>query len=299
MGIKRRPERLHGEVYVIPTHFGNLTLSINESEGSPFEIIASVGIAGSDLVADASALGMAISEALRLEESGLSAFSVLRIIAEKFSPIVGNGGYLELEGKKIASLPAAIGYGIQRYFVDRSIDPGSDTLPPRPTEADGWMCVIPTHFGKMTLDIHLKDREPFEIIVNVGAAGSDLMAEAAALGIAVSVCLRTPAPMSVWDRLQWIIDRFSKMGGSNGMATSLPAAVAKGLRKFMVKFCSGEISESTYEAIDRRSGSPTLADPEIAAEAIPKNPCPECGSHALAMSEGCVTCHSCGYSKCS
>ena len=29
------------------------------------------------------------------------------------------------------------------------------------------------------------------------------------------------------------------------------------------------------------------------------DPCPECGSHALAVGEGCVTCHNCGYSKCS
>ena len=29
------------------------------------------------------------------------------------------------------------------------------------------------------------------------------------------------------------------------------------------------------------------------------DPCPECGSHALVMGEGCHTCKNCGYSKCS
>ena len=58
-----RPKRMHGECFLIPTHFGNLTLDVHEDRatGEPVEIIASAGAAGSDLMADAVALGMAVS----------------------------------------------------------------------------------------------------------------------------------------------------------------------------------------------------------------------------------------------
>ncbi|MEM7616360.1 MAG: ribonucleoside-diphosphate reductase, adenosylcobalamin-dependent, partial [Pseudomonadota bacterium] len=50
-------------------------------------------------------------------------------------------------------------------------------------------------------------------------------------------------------------------------------------------------------------GSGSKSDPQLAALAVgdaPRGaPCPNCGEFAMHMAEGCMTCTSCGFSKCS
>lgn len=181
-------------------------------------------------------------------------------------------------------------------------------LAPRPTEAAGKMFVIPTHFGKMTLDIHMDDAgEPFEIIVNVGAAGSDLMADAVGMGMLVSKLLRLRSDVPVRERIVIVIDTLKNIGGSGSYGfgpnrvTSLASAIAKGLQRFLawnessgstvVSLSGGHAEEEHHSA-----PMPVMAGAE---KDVHVDPCPECGSHALAVGEGCVTCHNCGYSKCS
>jgi ribonucleoside-diphosphate reductase alpha chain len=180
-------------------------------------------------------------------------------------------------------------------------------LAPRPHEAIGKMFVIPTHFGKMTLDVHMDDAgEPFEIIVNVGAAGSDLMADAVGMGMLVSKLLRLRSDVPVRERIQIVIDTLKNIGGSGSYGfgpnrvTSLASAIAKGLQRFLAwKEANGSqvgALATGAAALDHHHGMPVMAGAE---RDIPVDPCPECGSHALAVGEGCVTCHHCGYSKCS
>lgn len=182
-------------------------------------------------------------------------------------------------------------------------------LAPRPTEAAGKMFVIPTHFGKMTLDVHMDDAgEPFEIIVNVGAAGSDLMADAVGMGMLVSKLLRLRSDVPVRERIEMVIDTLKNIGGSGSYGfgpnrvTSLASAIAKGLQRFLAW------KESSGGAVVSMAGHAEEADHHHAApmpvmagaeKDVHVDPCPECGSHALAVGEGCVTCHNCGYSKCS
>lgn len=181
-------------------------------------------------------------------------------------------------------------------------------LASRPTEAVGKMFVIPTHFGKMTLDIHMDDAgEPFEIIVNVGAAGSDLMADAVGMGMLVSKLLRLRSDVPVRERIEIVIDTLKNIGGSGSYGfgpnrvTSLASAIAKGLQRFLAwKESNGStvVSMTGGHGEDAYHGAPmpVMAGAE---KDVHVDPCPECGSHALAVGEGCVTCHNCGYSKCS
>lgn len=198
--------------------------------------------------------------------------------------------------------------------------PRGPALAPRPSEATGKMFVIPTHFGKMTLDIHMDERgEPFEVIVSVGAAGSDLMADAVGLGMMISTVLRLRSDVPVRERVEIIIDKLKNIGGSGSYGfgpnrvTSLASAIAKGLQRFLAwqeaaQFQAGhtagaavvplpvtaEAAAAVYEPSHGPGGGGLYANVDRHVD-----PCPECGSHALAMGEGCQTCLNCGYSKCS
>lgn len=189
--------------------------------------------------------------------------------------------------------------------------PKGPALAPRPTEAIGKMFVIPTHFGKMTMDVHMDDAgEPFEMIVNVGAAGSDLMADAVGMGMLVSKMLRLRSDVPVRERIEIIVDTLKNIGGSGSYGfgpnrvTSLASAISKGLQRFLAwkDSTAGNVVPMIAAPAAAHDGHHEAPHAKVMAGAeLDKHvdPCPECGSHALAVGEGCATCHNCGYSKCS
>ena len=58
------------------------------------------------------------------------------------------------------------------------------------------------------------DQQPFELFCNVGKAGSDIFADAEALGRCISLLLRTPSPVPETERIKELIDHLSGIGGS-------------------------------------------------------------------------------------
>ncbi|HYF93611.1 MAG TPA: vitamin B12-dependent ribonucleotide reductase [Symbiobacteriaceae bacterium] len=201
----------------------------------------------------------------------------------------------------------------QRPAVAAAPAPKGPSVAPRPTEAIGKMFVIPTHFGKMTMDVHMDDAgEAFEVIVNVGAAGSDLMADAVGMGMLVSKMLRLRSDVPVRERIEIIVDTLKNIGGSGSYGfgpnrvTSLASAISKGLQRFLAWKDSAAAGNVIPMAIAAGAAPPHEAHhdahaPMMAGAELDKHvdPCPECGSHSLAVGEGCCTCHNCGYSKCS
>ncbi len=190
-------------------------------------------------------------------------------------------------------------------------------LAPRPSEASGKMFVIPTHFGKMTLDVHMDEAgEPFEVIINVGAVGSDLMADAVGIGMLISWLLRLRSDVPVRERVEIVIDKLKNIGGSGSYGfgpnrvTSLPSAVAKGLQRFIL-WQEGQGAGAPVIALPVSGAQPAPGEAPVAVRLEPArahhhddhgshvDPCPECGNHALVVGEGCHVCRNCGYSKCS
>ncbi|MDA8345322.1 MAG: hypothetical protein M0Z66_07550 [Thermaerobacter sp.] len=171
-------------------------------------------------------------------------------------------------------------------------------LAPRPDRMLGRAYRVKTHFGTLTLDVHEVEpggastggSSPFEIFVNVGAVGSDLMADAVALGRLASTMLRMDSRIVPARRLDIIIDKLRGIGGSGSYGfgpqrvTSLASAIAKGLQMYLNDIRGKE--DDPIEPPD---------PPEQAGEA---DLCPECGSYALVKEEGCRTCHACGFSLC-
>ena len=76
-------------------------------------------------------------------------------------------------------------------------------------------------------------REPFEVFLNVGKAGSDTAAVSEAMGRMLSLILRLPSSLTPTDRLKEITNQLMGIGGGRQLGfgksrvRSLPDAVAQ------------------------------------------------------------------------
>lgn len=101
-----RPETLSGSTYKIETNAGNLYLTINESEGEPFEIFVKVGKAGSDVGALCEAIARMVSLCLRYQIPRSEIIKQLEGIGgdSAITPTVPHAIALRLQGA-----PASVG----------------------------------------------------------------------------------------------------------------------------------------------------------------------------------------------
>lgn len=133
--------------------------------------------------------------------------------------------------------------------------------------------------------------EAFEIFVNVGKAGSDVAADAEALGRSLSLMLRMPSPLTAEQRVDLLVRHLRGIGGSRDVGfgqnrvRSVPDAIARALFKYL---------ESKHE-MPKTEGQEQAA---VAGEGVATgNLCMECGSPTVKQ-EGCEKCHACGWSNC-
>lgn len=168
-----------------------------------------------------------------------------------------------------------------------------DHLRQRLTEFKSQGFVVPTYFGNMTIDVHMDENdEPYEVMVNVGAVGSDLMADAVGMGMLVSRILRMNSSMSTKMKVDMVIDTLKNIGGSTSYGfgvnriTSLASAIAKGLQRF-VEWQNQD--EKTEVATENHIEQHQQQKHEL---------CPECGNYTYVSMEGCGSCVNCGYSAC-
>ena len=146
----------------------------------------------------------------------------------------------------------------------------------------GQTISLPTGFGTLHLTCNFdNENQPVEVFINVGKAGSDLMAIAEGIGRLISYALQVPSDLSREERYTAMIGQLKDIGGSGSFGfgpnktISFPDAVAKAMTFNVEK-----------PLVDSKSKS-------ISGEL-----CPECGSFSVIRSEGCSKCVECGYSKC-
>ncbi|MDD4364156.1 MAG: vitamin B12-dependent ribonucleotide reductase [Synergistales bacterium] len=120
-GPAGRPGVLRGTTVKIMTSFGNLYLTVNELDGKPFEVFATLGKSGKDTMAHTEALGRLISLALR---SGVSS----RQIVEQLKGIGGSQPVWESDGV-ILSLPDAVARGLERALGESFSDSSREMCP--------------------------------------------------------------------------------------------------------------------------------------------------------------------------
>ncbi len=140
------------------------------------------------------------------------------------------------------------------------------------------------------------DRQPFEVFINVGKAGSDVAADAEGLGRLVSLILRMPSPLTPEERVQDIVAQLRGIGSGRqqgfgkNRVMSMPDAVAQVLAEHVGISSTGDL--------------PGLPDVDEGVQGtqlsfMPKGDlCPGCGQASLLFIEGCKKCHECGYSEC-
>ena len=170
---------------------------------------------------------------------------------------------------------------------------------PRPGRLMGLTYRRATPLGTAYITINqTEEKEPFEVFMNVGKAGSDVAAVSEALGRLISYTLRMPSYLTPTERLQQIIYQLAGIGGGRPLGfgaqrvRSLPDAIAQVLDEYLRDNPISHISPPTQEM---------EAAPAAQLE-LPLNQigdlCPECGQATLLSIEGCKKCINCGYSEC-
>jgi ribonucleoside-diphosphate reductase alpha chain len=175
----------------------------------------------------------------------------------------------------------------------------------RPMRVEGSTYKMKTPVGTAFITVnHETDGSPVEVFINVGRAGSDVLAMAEALGRLISKFLKTNGGVSGVERAKVVIEQLHGISGARSIGfgvnriSSLPDAVAKAMAMDM-----GLVGFSTAtEESDKEEPKQQTMLGEVAEEKKPADKkadlCPECGNASLVHEMGCKTCYGCGYSEC-
>ena len=127
---------------------------------------------------------------------------------------------------------------------------------PRPMILEGTTYKAESPIGRMYVTInHDENKQPFEVFINNGKSGSDVMAMADALGRMISFVLRIHSPVPQRERLREIVSELTGIGGARSVGfgenrvRSLPDAVAKVLAKHANFRVNGKVEDRPVEPI--------------------------------------------------
>ncbi len=109
MSVRERPDIVYGFTQKVRTGLGELYLTVNEVDGKPFEVFATIGRSGRSITAKAEAIGRLVSLALR---SGIDVRDVV-------SQLKGIGGEHPVFQKKglLLSIPDAVGWVLENRYL--------------------------------------------------------------------------------------------------------------------------------------------------------------------------------------
>ncbi len=163
----------------------------------------------------------------------------------------------------------------------------------RPGVISGKTYRIETPVGTAYVVVNTTEGEPFEVFVNVGKAGSDIAADAEAIGRLVSLNLRLGFNFSSRNVLKQIIEQLEGIGGGESVGfgkdrvLSLADGIAKSLKEYLGVPQKEEKKAQIGEQASLLNGTEKRRDL-----------CPSCGRASLIFEEGCAKCLYCGYNKC-
>ncbi|RAP30468.1 Ribonucleotide reductase [Brevibacillus laterosporus] len=174
----------------------------------------------------------------------------------------------------------------------------------RPKRLSGATYKMNTPLGKAYITINDVDHAPFEVIVNVGKAGSDVFAMSEALGRVSTLFLRF-GELPDGNKARLLIKHLKGIGGSGAVGfganrvESIPDAVAKALEMHLDGEDEQKAVAATSSYAISQAPEKEEAHHDVYGDAEHKDFCPSCGSATLLHAEGCKTCTTCGFSKCS
>jgi len=216
--------------------------------------------------------------------------------------------------------PAAVG-------KDDEVNVAGQYVPevkPRPQVVHGSTYKVETPVGQAFITINTNGgRQPLEVFINVGKAGSDVTAMAEALGRVISLTFRLASPVSPIERAHKVAAELIGIGGARSLGfgenrvRSLPDAVAKVIDRHFGFFTKHKLTNADQPQVvatnGQTNGHTEIAAPDIKEESpdpvsfqraiaqervVTVDLCPSCGEGSLVFEESCKKCYSCGYSEC-
>lgn len=175
---------------------------------------------------------------------------------------------------------------------------------PRPATLNGVTARERTPFGTAFVTINYANgnpREPFEVFVRLGKAGSDLEADAEALGRVLSLVLRLPSPMTREERLREVIDQLEHIGGSRftGFGPNRVRSMPDGIARALSRWVDGVCGQSEKPGSQAAANVVSLNGNGIVSHLLNNGDfCPRCRQASLITEQGCLKCTECGYTEC-
>ncbi|GAB6886644.1 vitamin B12-dependent ribonucleotide reductase [Desulfothermus okinawensis JCM 13304] len=119
--VRQRPDVVYGFTQKVKTGLGTLYLTVNEVDGKPFEVFATIGKSGRSITAKAEAIGRLVSLALR---SGVEVEEIVR-------QLKGIGGEHPVFQKKglLLSIPDAVAWVLENQYMKKSRNHGTKIEP--------------------------------------------------------------------------------------------------------------------------------------------------------------------------
>jgi ribonucleoside-diphosphate reductase alpha chain len=104
-----RPETLEGKTYRIKTGIGNLYVTVNEENGKPVEVFATIGKSGGSIAAKAEVTGRMVSLALRY---GVPVQEIVDQLVD-----ISGSEQIMCGSSLIKSIPDAVGQLLRRVYL--------------------------------------------------------------------------------------------------------------------------------------------------------------------------------------
>ena len=157
----------------------------------------------------------------------------------------------------------------KEVVVEKPVVPVTPRVP-RPMILTGTTYKADSPIGRMYVTINQDENaQPFEVFINNGKSGSDVMAMADALGRMISFVLRIHSPVPQRERMREIVSELSGIGGARSVGfgenrvRSLPDAVAKVLAKHSQFRVNGKVED--------RVTTPVAADAPVPTSEVATN----------------------------
>ncbi|MCK4979015.1 MAG: ribonucleotide-diphosphate reductase subunit alpha, partial [Candidatus Delongbacteria bacterium] len=151
----------------------------------------------------------------------------------------------------------------------------------RPDVMEGKTYKVNTGEGTMYVTVNTDEGKPFEVFASIGKAGGNAAAMSEAISRMVSLSLRAGVDINIIEKQLIGISGPAPVWHNGEQILSMPDGIGKILKRYY-----GDKVET-----------PKTDEPKntvVKGGSI----CPKCNG-GLIMQEGCMTCLSCGYSKCS
>jgi len=215
--------------------------------------------------------------------------------------VTGSRQEVVLETNAVAEAKKHGQNGSSAALVESAQDIPSPKRRPRPQRLMGFTYRRETPLGTAYITINqTEEREPFEVFLNVGKAGSDVAAVSEALGRLISYILRMPSYLTPTERLQQVVYQIAGIGGGRPLGfgpnrvRSMPDAIAQVLDAYLH---DQSLLQLPAESVADEETTPPPGQLELPLQQI-GDLCPECGQATLLNIEGCKKCINCGYSEC-